>query len=753
MRLLCFLLCLVTAPQCECLQCQTWVYGDDCDGPCSVPGAAAGVGPRTGEALIDPVPHLYSITSGYYCNWIQQPPGKGLESHTSISKDTSKNQFSLQLSSVTTKDMAMYYCARDTVSGSQCEPRHKPPCRVGGGVGLQGALMITSVCSGPMEHRDLTQEQVQLQESGPGLVKPSRTLSLTCAVSGSSITTCYHYWSWVRQPPGKSLEYMGHIYSNGNTNYKPSLTTWISISIGTSKNQFSLQLNLVTAEDTVMYYCARHRDGKSVSAHTQTSLQEYPRDLAAGGTHDHQGALRISWGRSRKGGLQTSLGMSSSAPDWFRGAVSSVRSTVPETLQMLCSSCYNHILSSHFPERCHCHQTPPGLSHLLWGTVLAETSNPRACYTVRGHGYRALPLLMKTSPAPTLQLWRGDQPRDSQVFPLDSVKGQFTISRDNSKNTLGLKMNSLRTEATAIYYCGTDTARGSQWVPRHKPPCRRGPGPPGGAQDVSSDAWSWIRQPPGKGLDWIGCIYFTGSTYYNPSLESRTSISRDAFKNQFSLQLSSATTEDTAVYYCAGDTDPPSAEENQPSPDPAALERRPSPGIPRCSHLVIRTEHRPHTMEFALSWVFLFAILRGNLWRTRDIEHLLHKVTHQAPANGLQSASSIKYNGYSIRDNAKNTLYLQMNSLRTEDTAMYDCAKDTVREIRAGLHGALRAPGGTLDQQRALRTNRGRSGPTGALRITRVHSGPTGGTQDTRGHSGPTGGAQDSSRHSGLTQH
>ncbi|XP_014645945.1 PREDICTED: putative V-set and immunoglobulin domain-containing-like protein IGHV4OR15-8 [Ceratotherium simum simum] len=70
----------------------------------------------------------------------------------------------------------------------------------------------------------------------------------------------------------------------------------------------------------------------------------------------------------------------------------------------------------------------------------------------------------------------------------------------------------------------------------------------------SSDAWSWIRQPPGKGLDWIGCIYSTGSTYYNPSLKSRTSISRDAFKNQFSLQLSSATTEDTAVYYCAGDT-------------------------------------------------------------------------------------------------------------------------------------------------------------------------------------------------------
>nr|AAA65916.1 immunoglobulin heavy chain variable region [Homo sapiens] len=31
--------------------------------------------------------------------------------------------------------------------------------------------------------------QVQLQESGPGLVKPSETLSLICAVSGDSISS------------------------------------------------------------------------------------------------------------------------------------------------------------------------------------------------------------------------------------------------------------------------------------------------------------------------------------------------------------------------------------------------------------------------------------------------------------------------------------------------------------------------------------------------------------------------------------
>ncbi|XP_015000129.3 immunoglobulin heavy variable 4-38-2 [Macaca mulatta] len=100
--------------------------------------------------------------------------------------------------------------------------------------------------------------QVQLQESGPGLVKPSETLSLTCAVSGYSISSGY-YWGWIRQPPGKGLEYIGYISgSSGSTYYNPSLKSRVTISKDTSKNQFSLKLSSVTAADTAVYYCARH---------------------------------------------------------------------------------------------------------------------------------------------------------------------------------------------------------------------------------------------------------------------------------------------------------------------------------------------------------------------------------------------------------------------------------------------------------------------------------------------------------------
>uniref|UniRef100_UPI0040699276 LayG-1069 heavy chain n=1 Tax=Mus musculus TaxID=10090 RepID=UPI0040699276 len=103
---------------------------------------------------------------------------------------------------------------------------------------------------------------VQLQESGPDLVKPSQSLSLTCTVTGYSITSGYS-WHWIRQFPGNKLEWMGSIHFSGISNYNPSLKGRISITRDTSKNQFFLQLNSVTTEDTATYYCVRKDFGSS----------------------------------------------------------------------------------------------------------------------------------------------------------------------------------------------------------------------------------------------------------------------------------------------------------------------------------------------------------------------------------------------------------------------------------------------------------------------------------------------------------
>nr|NDP06750.1 immunoglobulin mu heavy chain [Bos taurus] len=103
--------------------------------------------------------------------------------------------------------------------------------------------------------------QVQLRESGPSLVKPSQALSLTCTVSGFSLST--YGVAWVRQAPGKALECLGSIGRSGSTDYNPALKSRLSITKDNSKSQVSLSMSSVTPEDTATYYCARtfHSDG------------------------------------------------------------------------------------------------------------------------------------------------------------------------------------------------------------------------------------------------------------------------------------------------------------------------------------------------------------------------------------------------------------------------------------------------------------------------------------------------------------
>uniref|UniRef100_UPI00109F1897 immunoglobulin alpha-2 heavy chain-like n=1 Tax=Podarcis muralis TaxID=64176 RepID=UPI00109F1897 len=120
---------------------------------------------------------------------------------------------------------------------------------------------------------------IQLVSSGPGIVRPGENLNLLCKVTGFSISTQYYKWNWIRQAPGKGLEWIARYYLyDGSKAFAPSLKSRATISSDASKNEFFLQLNSLTAADSAVYFCAR-RDTSRASISSDASKNEFSLQL------------------------------------------------------------------------------------------------------------------------------------------------------------------------------------------------------------------------------------------------------------------------------------------------------------------------------------------------------------------------------------------------------------------------------------------------------------------------------------------
>ncbi|EGW03306.1 Ig heavy chain V-III region VH26 [Cricetulus griseus] len=117
--------------------------------------------------------------------------------------------------------------------------------------------------------------------SGGDLVQPGGSLTLSCVASVFTFTS--NWMKWVRQAPGKGLEWVADINGDSRAKrYVPSVKGRFTISRDNGKSTLYLQLNNLKTEDTASYYCA---------SYTMMRLKCEPRHKPhREAAHDHQGA-------------------------------------------------------------------------------------------------------------------------------------------------------------------------------------------------------------------------------------------------------------------------------------------------------------------------------------------------------------------------------------------------------------------------------------------------------------------------------
>uniref|UniRef100_A0ABK0LJL8 Ig-like domain-containing protein n=1 Tax=Rattus norvegicus TaxID=10116 RepID=A0ABK0LJL8_RAT len=68
----------------------------------------------------------------------------------------------------------------------------------------------------------------------------------------------------------------------------------------------------------------------------------------------------------------------------------------------------------------------------------------------------------------------------------------------------------------------------------------------------STSYMNWLKQVPGQSIEWIGYIYAgNGDINYNQKYKGKAKLTVDTSFSTAYMDLSSLTSEDSAVYFCA----------------------------------------------------------------------------------------------------------------------------------------------------------------------------------------------------------
>uniref|UniRef100_A0A3Q3MNQ6 Ig-like domain-containing protein n=1 Tax=Labrus bergylta TaxID=56723 RepID=A0A3Q3MNQ6_9LABR len=98
--------------------------------------------------------------------------------------------------------------------------------------------------------------EIRLEQSPSEVKRPGETVKMSCIISGYSMTS--NNIHWIRQKPGRALEWIGRMDTGNNAaRYASSFQSRFSMTEDVPSSTQFLQIQTLTAADSAVYFCAR----------------------------------------------------------------------------------------------------------------------------------------------------------------------------------------------------------------------------------------------------------------------------------------------------------------------------------------------------------------------------------------------------------------------------------------------------------------------------------------------------------------